>query len=179
MDYSIRNFNSYINEGSQENEYEIINIESITKLQDLIGDYWNHFSNENKKFFDALLNEDKNNIFLVLDNYSKVPKYVIFWDRMIVIDASKSVFMFQEYDNFIQSNKEIKKKIERFLKYGEIGNQEHDIKPEYDDNIISQEKGYKTSIGKYDMESLRNLHLNRDKNLTKTMGFSKIPRPRY
>lgn len=187
MDYSIKNFNSYLNEGSQENEYEIISIENIDELQDLIDDYWNHFSNENKKFFYSLLNKDKNNIFLILDNYSKVPKYIIFWDRMIAIDASKSVFMFQEYDNFIQNNKEIKRKIEKFLKYGEMENQDndfeksskYDVKPENDDIIISPQRGYRAMTGKYDMESLRNLHLNANKNLTKTTGFSKIPRPRY
>lgn len=187
MDYSIKNFNSYVNEGSQENEYEICNIQSIDELEELISDYWNHFSNENKKFFNALLNKDKNNIFLVLDNYTKIPKYIIFWDRMIVIDSSKSVFMLQEYDNFLQNNKEIKRKIEKFLKSGEMGYQDYDfqksseynIKPEIDDATISTEPKHKVVTGKIDMQSLRNLHLDRNKNLAKTTGFSKIPRPRY
>lgn len=149
--------------------------------------YWSHFSKENKKFFDALLSKDKNNVFLVLDLYTKIPKYIIFWDRMIVIDYSKSVFMFQEYDNFIQNNKEIKRKIEKFLKTGYMENQSSDFEKSFDSDMKSEESepshlpipNYKIKTGQIDMESIRNLHLNKNKNVAKSIGFVKIPRPRY
>lgn len=187
MEYNIKTFDLYVNEGSQENEYNVINIESIVELQALIEDYWNFFSNENGKFFNALLNKDKNNIFLVLDLYTEVPKYIIFWDRMIVIDASKSVLMFQEYDNFIQNNKEIKRKIEKFLKSGYMETQSEDFEKSFDFDIKKPESEpekefttkYKVKAGPIDMESIRNLHLNKNKNIAKSTGFVKIPRPRY
>lgn len=187
MEYSIKNFNSYITEGVSDYEYEVISIETLQELQDLCGRYWNHFSKENEKFFNALLNETKNNIFLVLDIYTEVPKYIIFWDRMIVIDVNKSVLMFQDYENFIQNNKEIKKKIERIIKYGKEDIKKDELEKTPDFELKPKESGTdattelknksKIKTDSFDLDSFRNLHLN--KNLSKLQGFVKIPRPRY
>lgn len=118
---SIKTFDLFIKENNIFDEYEVIDIEKLEQLKTLSGNNWLFFSDGGEKFFNSLLNTTTNNIFVVIDKYELKPLYLIFWDRMIVIDNSNSIFMFQDYDMFMKEEIEIKNKIEDIIKRGNRG----------------------------------------------------------
>ncbi len=175
MSRNVKNYNSFLKENTLFDEYEVIDVQKVEQLESLSDNHWSFLSGEGQKYFNALLNKDNNNLFIVLGNKDSLPKFLIFWDRMIVIDSSNSIIMFEEYDKFMKENVEIKNKIESHIKGIKIASDDSEDEIENgSSNGISVRK-----IKTFDPQSFREFHLRKEANPLKSNFFSKIPKRRY
>lgn len=175
MSLNVKNYNSFLKENTLFDEYEVIDIQNYEQLQGLSNNHWSFFSGEGQKYFNALLNKDSNNLFIVLGNKDSLPKFLIFWDRMIAIDSSNSIIMFEEYDKFMKENVEIKNKMENHIKGIEIESKKSENELEDESSIDVNN----IKIKPFDYQSFREFHIRKQGNPLKSNLFSKMPKRRY
>jgi hypothetical protein len=172
---NVKNYNSFLKENTLFDEYEVIDVQKVEQLESLSNNHWSFLAGGDQKYFNALLNKDSNNLFIVLGNKDSLPKFLIFWDRMVIIDSSNSIIMFEEYDKFMKENVEIKNKIENHIKGIEIESQKSENELEDESSIgVSSRK-----ITPFDPETFRGFHIRKEANPLKFNLFSKIPKRRY